>query len=261
MIMRNKSFVSKNELLTLLLDEKNKIPNKEGNTPLTLKALEISKLSDFSREKKHYEKLVSDLVDFFETFNQTHFSELDSFITISKMYVPDILSSFSTFVKKVEKPEDLSLKACVARFIIDNNTSFFQLDYIKDRFASLRDADPWLYAELIIMYNWNEGVSLISEILKKNNDSSYLFVLITNWMTQKDKEEQLTVAFQEWAKYFTTEDKNILKLFCEQYGFNNTHIISPTPHYNEASVQIIQSPALLNFKKANTPLQFESIKS
>ena len=49
--MREVNIDKKTEILKLLLDEENKIPNIEGNTLLTLKAIEISKLELFSKEK------------------------------------------------------------------------------------------------------------------------------------------------------------------------------------------------------------------
>ncbi|MBK9482630.1 MAG: hypothetical protein IPO02_11770 [Bacteroidetes bacterium] len=69
------------------------------------------------------------------------------------------------------------------------------MDYIKERFVELKDNDPWLYAELLMTNNWNEGVNQITEILKRNNDTSYLFALITNWMSDGENEINLNNAF------------------------------------------------------------------
>ena len=68
----------------LILIEGNKIPNIEGNTPLILKAISNSKLDNFSKEKEIFENEVCTLVKSFPKFNQTHFSELDSYISVSK---------------------------------------------------------------------------------------------------------------------------------------------------------------------------------
>ena len=112
-------------LLDLILNESNKIPNIEGNTPLILKAISNSKLDNFNKEKENLEEEVCSLVNHFFEFNQTHFAELDSYISVSKFNMQKILNSFSVFVKKVEIDEDIYLKGCVLRFIQSFNNHYF----------------------------------------------------------------------------------------------------------------------------------------
>ena len=248
-------------LLELILIESNKIPNVEGNTPLILKAISNSKLDNFSKEKENLENEVCSLVKHFPQFNQTHFAELDSYITVSKFNMQKILNSFGVFVKEVESDEDIYLKGCVLRFIQSFNKSLFQLDYTKKRFYELKENDPWLYAELIMVINWNEGVTQISEILKNNNDTSYLFALITNWMSIGGNENNLNNAFGKWVEYFSEEDKVLLKEFCKQYSF--TVKTENAPQYQATDLQniILKSQGLTDFKKAKSHKNFESIPS
>ena len=248
-------------LLELILIESNKIPNVEGNTPLILKAISNSKLDNFSKEKESLENEVCSLVRHFPKFNQTNFSELDSYITVSKFNMQKILNSFSVFVKEVEIDEDIYLKGCVLRFIQSFNKSLFQLDYTKERFNELKQNDPWLYAELLIVINWYEGVNQIAEILKNNNDSSYLFALITNWMSVGGNEKNLNDAFNIWVQYFSEEDKDLLKEFCKQYSLKVK--IENIPKYQSTDLQnvILRSQGLTDFKKAKSHKNFESIPS
>jgi len=248
-------------LLDLILNESNKIPNIEGNTPLILKAISNSKLDNFNKEKENLEDAVCSLVKHFAVFNQTHFAELDSYISVSKFNMQKILNSFSVFVKKVEIDEDIYLKGCVLRFIQSFNKSLFQLDYIKKRFSELKLNDPWLYAELLMTNNWSEGVNQITDILKINNDTSYLFALITNWMSVGGNENNLSNAFNTWVQYFSEDDKELLKEFCKQYSF--TVKIDKAPQYQAADLQniILNSQGFTNFKTAKSCKNFESIPS
>ena len=249
-------------LLELILDEANKAPNMEGNTPLILKAIKNSKLDNLSKEKESLENEVCSLVNWFSKFDQTHFSELDSYITTSKFNTKKILSSFSVFVKEKQEEEDIYLKGCVLRFIQIYNKSLFQLDYIKERFHELEENDAWLYAELIINNNWGEGVNEISNILKRNNDTSYLFALIINWMTSGESEGNLNFAFNTWIKYFNVEDKELLKEFCNQYSYNlNIDKLTVLPQTSELSNSILNSSGLNGFIKAGRQKKFESIPS
>ena len=254
------SFETKN-LLDLIIIETNKVPNTEGNTPLILKAINNSKLDNLSKEKESLENEVCSLVKHFSKFNQTHFSELDSYIIVSKFNMQKILISFSVFVKKIETDEDIYLKGCVLRFIQTFNKHLFQLDYIKERFIELKDNDPWLYAELLMTNNWNEGVNQITEILKRNNDTSYLFALITNWMSDGENEINLNNAFNLWVQYFSKEDKEFLAEYCKQYSFKVE--IERTPQYQATDLQniILKSQGLSDFKKAKSHKKFDSIPS
>ena len=248
-------------LLDLILDENNKIPNIEGNTPLILKAISNSKLDNLSKEKDNLENEVCSIVKHFKMFNQTHFSELDTYITVSKFNMQKILNSFSVFVKKIEPDEDIYLKGCVFRFIQSFNKHLFQLDYIKNRFIELKDNDPWLYAELLINNNWREGENQITEILKVNKDTSYLFALITNWISDGENENNLNNAFSAWVQYFNEEDKMLLNEFCKQYSFKVK--IEKPQHYQTSDLQniILGSEGLKGFKNAKTHKKFESIPS
>lgn len=248
-------------LLDLILDENNKIPNIEGNTPLILKAISNSKLDNHSKQKDALENEVCLIVNHFKMFNQTHFSELDTYITLSKFNMQKILNSFCVFVKKVESDEDIYLKGCVLRFIQSFNKHLFQLDYIKKRFIELKDNDPWLYAELLINNNWMEGEKQITEILKGNKDTSYLFALITNWMSDGENEDNLNNAFSIWVQHFNEEDKELLNEFCKQYSFNVK--IEKTQEFRADNLQntIFKDKGLNNFKKARSYKKFDSIPS
>ena len=88
-----------------------------------------------------------------------------------------------------------------------------------------------MYLELISKYSWDESIALVSEILSKNNDTSHLFALITQWMTEQNSEQKLNLAFPKWLFYFSNEDKKLLEIFCQQYGFNiepNSYLLNDT---------------------------------
>lgn len=245
-------------LYDLITNEELKMPDASGNTPLILRATEISKLDKFSKEKETFEDEVCEIVTHFDNFNQTHFSELESYITVSNFFVPKILDRFSRYVKSVEESEDLFFKGCVVRFIQKYNKSAFQLDYIKNRFHILKKSDPWLYAELVSNINWNEGVFEISEILKINNNTSYLFPLITHWITEEDNENRLNYALEKWFEFLSEEDKEFLKIFCQQYGYNSQSIQKNLDKHSSKNKKGYLA-ALERFKNANTFLKFESI--
>lgn len=259
--MTNTTSKYQSDLYNLLLNEGNKIPDREGNTPLILKAIEISRLDSKSKEREFYENEVCKLSNQLNSFNQTNFSELDSFIDTAKLPRTNILNSFTKFIRKKEQKEDLVLKGCVARFIINHNKSFFELDYLKERFKSLKSLDPWLYAELIIKYNWEEGVAIISEILEKDNDTSYLFALITDWMTLDDSTNNLVYAFTIWEQYFTEKDLELLNAFREQYGFTNSTNLKTTSVSHKYTTEITLGKAFKNFINSRGTLQYESLSS
>lgn len=232
-------------LIDLILEENNKIPNIEGNTPLTLRAINNSKHDNYSKEKEIYEMEVCSIVKHLAKFNQTHFAELDSYISVSKFNIQKILEAFSDFIKEVNVEENINLKGYILRFIQSYNKSLFSLDYVKNRFDKLKDKDPWLFAELIIAVNWDEGVMFISNILKINNNTNYLFGLISSWVKDSDNEENLNLAFKTWVKYFNSEDKDLLKEFCKQYSFE----IPITEEYSN-SINITSKNEFKQFKSS-----------
>jgi len=226
-------------LKLLITDDNFKMPDRTGVTPLLRKAKDIAVLSPLSAEKKFEELVVCKLVDYFPEFHQVNFSELESYISVSDFPSGKIIEAFERFVRKNEENEDIILKACVARTIQSFNERAMPLDYIENRFISLKKLDPWLMAELTINSNFSKGIELIAGLLQTDYDASYLFSIVPKIIAGKTNTE-LAEAFSSWNNHLNKDDKELAAYYAKNYGFEI--IVEDLPaHKAKAKITVPQT--------------------
>jgi len=209
--------IATNHLKSLITDEDFKYVDSVGVSPLIKKAQFNSELSPLGAEKKFEEMVVCNLVKHFDSLNQLHFTELEAYIVISNFSLDKIFDEFKEYVHTKEIKEDLVLKAYIVRMTQNINPKYFGFDYLISRFKELEKLDPWLFSELIIAVNWNKGVEMISLLLKKNYDASYLFSIIPA-LISKNKKSDISSAFNSWYNFLLEDDRELADYYVENYG-------------------------------------------
>ena len=239
-----------------------KIPDNTGRIKLIEKAQNNSEMNALSSQKKLQEEVICNLVKDFKDFDQITFSELDTYILVSNFSQDKIVEAFKDFVFQKDINEDLILKGTVTRSIQHLQRTAFTYSYITERFKNLQDLDPWLYVELVIACNWQKGIEVVIEQLKKNYDSSYLFSMLPEWMNIENNKDDISEALSKWYPLFNDQDKKLADYYAENYGYKikNTSAVSAeinsvviqTLIANEGFVAFIQNGMKPNYKTLTT---------
>jgi hypothetical protein len=249
-------------LKDLLLNPEMKVPDHSGRTKLIEKAHDNSALDPLSPQKKLLEEAVCHLVSDFKELDQITFLELDNYIHISDFSQKKIVETFKEFVLKRDIKEDIFLKATVARSIQHIQQTAFAYSYIEERFKPLQKLDPWLYAELVIACNWQKGIETITEQLKINNDSSYLFSIFPELMSNKNNKDDISEALSKWYPLFNEQDKKLADYYADNYGYI---VKKPITKGNEiesdAADNILSNPESDHFFKNTIKKNYQTLSN
>ncbi len=192
------------------------VPDREGMTRMVQIATGVS--SELS-EQGVYRSFLQEMKPSLKRFSRDDLTSLMSFIDLSGIRDDAIARDYKEILQDIR---DTRKRAILIKTIALLHRSAFlkyEIEDLMNNEDELVRRNPWLWAEILAIVDWQKCVSFVDDILGKDNDFVSLYECLVTWEADSNiSKPDLKAAIHRWMRRLSDKDQSLLTSWADERG-------------------------------------------